>query len=63
MTQVRTDGAVTLVKFPASAAIVKTVHACLNGNSSLVTNLKVHNKFVREVLSLIHVRSFPSFLL
>jgi len=59
-TQVRTDGAVTLAKSAASAAIVEAVHAHLNGNGSLAT--KDRTEFVRKVLTLIHARSFPSFI-
>ena len=57
-TQVQINGAARLVRSAASAAIVEAVHAHLNGDSSLAT--RDRNEFVREVLSLIQVRSFPS---
>jgi len=60
-TQVQTNGAATLVKSAASAAIVEATHAHPNGNGSLAT--RDRNEFVREVLSLINVRPFPSFRL
>ena len=57
-TQAQTNGAATLVKSAASAAIVEAVHAHPNGNGSLPPTDR--NKFMREVLALIHVRAFFS---
>ena len=59
MTQVQINGAATLVKSSASAAIIEATHAHPNGDGSLAT--RDRNEFVREVLSLINVRPFPSF--
>ena len=47
-----------LAKSAASAAIVEAVHGHSNGNRSLGTTDR--NEFVREVLTLIHVRRLPS---
>jgi hypothetical protein len=47
-----------LAKSAASAAIVEAVHGHSNGNGSLGTTDR--NEFVREVLTLIHVRCLPS---
>jgi len=55
---VQTNGAATLVKSAASAAIVEAARAHLNGNGLLAT--RDRNEFVKEVLGLIHVRPFPS---
>jgi len=49
-----------LAKSAASAAIVEAVHGHWNGNGSLGTTDR--NEFVREVLTLIHVRRLPSHL-
>jgi hypothetical protein len=47
-----------LAKSAASTAIVEAVHGHSNGNGSLGTTDR--NEFVREVLTLIHVRCLPS---
>ena len=57
-TQVQTNGAATLIKSAAGAAIVEVVRAHPNGNGSSPAD---RNEFVREVLTLIHVRAFFSF--
>jgi hypothetical protein len=58
-TQAQTNGAATLVKSAATAAIVEAIHAHPNGNGWLPPTDRT--EFVREVLTLIHVRAF-SFL-
>ena len=58
-TQVQTKGAAMVIMSAASAAIIEAVHALPNGNDSLATTDR--DEFVREVLTLIHVRRFSSF--
>jgi hypothetical protein len=65
--QAQTNGATVLAKSAASSAIVEAVHAHnhshSNGNGSAsLSTMTDHNEFVREVVTLIHVRSFSSFL-
>jgi hypothetical protein len=69
-TQVQTNGAPTLVKLVRSPAVVGAVqHADPHGSCSLATTDR--NEFVREVLTLLHVRfiflvspvAFDSFLM
>lgn len=55
----KTSGAATLVKSAASAAIVEAVDTHPHGNGSLPT--RDHNKFVRGVTTLTHVRAFSFF--
>lgn len=63
--QAQTNGATTLAKSAASAAIVEAVHAHnhshsnVNGSASLST-MTDRNEFVKEVLTLIH--TVPSFV-
>jgi len=55
-THVQTNGAAALVKSAVSAAIIEAVqHAHPHGNGSLATTDR--NEFVREVLTMIHVRA------
>jgi len=56
----QTNGGVAVSKLAASAAIVEAVHSHSNGAASLHT--KGRNEFVREVLTLIHVRFVSSLL-
>ena len=61
--QAQTNGATALAKSAASAAIVEAVHvhnhsqSSVNGSASLST-MTDRNEFVREVVTLIHVRFF-----
>jgi hypothetical protein len=61
--QAQTNGATALAKSAASAAIVEAIHvhnhshSNVNGSASLSATTD-RNEFVREVLSLIHVRFF-----
>ena len=63
--QAQINGATALAKSAASAAIVETVHthnrphSIVNGSASLSTATD-RNEFVREMLTLIHVRFFSS---
>ena len=66
-TQAQTNGATALAKSAASSAIVEAVHAHnhshLNGNGSAsLSTMTDRNEFVKEVVTLIHVRFFSSFL-
>jgi cytoskeletal protein RodZ len=62
-TQTHVNGTTALAQLPASAAIVEAVqahaHSNVNGSSSLSMTTD-RNEFVREVLTLIHVRAFLS---
>jgi hypothetical protein len=66
--QAHTNGATALAKSAASAAIVEAVHAHnhshsnVNGSSASSSTTTDRNEFAREVLTLIHVRFFYSFL-
>jgi len=57
--QAQINRAATVVKSTASAAVVEAVHPAPNGNDSLLT--KDRSRFVREVVTLFHIRPFSSF--
>jgi hypothetical protein len=66
--QAQTNGATALAKSAASSAIVEAVHthnhSQSNGNGSAsLSTMSDRNEFVREVVTLIHVRFFSSFFL
>jgi hypothetical protein len=60
--QAQTNGATALAKSAAGAAIVEAVHthnhshSNVNGSSATLSTMTDRNEFVREVLTLIHVR-------